>query len=101
LPPVVAQSCSGTVPPAILPYFVGNVVAILQVFTSRGFVAKLFLASSDLQRLRELDTFITQCMIDMEVCDGGKRAPLSFESPSASNPSASFAVVSVWCGAVS
>ena len=39
----------------------------LQVFTSRSFVAKLFLAASDVRRVQELDAGITQCMIDMQV----------------------------------
>ena len=39
----------------------------LQVFTSGSFVAKLFLAASDVRRIQELDAGITQCMIDMQV----------------------------------
>ncbi len=38
-----------------------------QVFTQRGFVAKLLLANSDLADLQTLDTDLTKCLLDMGV----------------------------------
>jgi hypothetical protein len=38
-----------------------------QVFTQRGFVAKLLLAKSDMADLQTLDTDLTKCLQDMGV----------------------------------
>ncbi len=38
-----------------------------QVFTQRGFVAKLLLAKSDLADLQTLDTDLSKCLQDMGV----------------------------------
>jgi hypothetical protein len=54
------------IPASLEPSFLG-LPTWSQVFTSRSFVAKLFLAASDVRRIQELDAGITQCMIDIQV----------------------------------
>ncbi len=39
----------------------------VQVYTQRGFIAKLFLAHSDMANLEELDSNLTKCLLDMQV----------------------------------
>lgn len=38
-----------------------------QVLTNRGFLLKLLLASSDLNKIKELDDKLTKCLSDMKV----------------------------------
>jgi hypothetical protein len=44
----------------------------VQVFTNRGFLSKLLLASGDLDKIQELDGRLTKCLNDMQVGGGAR-----------------------------
>ncbi len=37
------------------------------MFTNRGFLSKLLMASGDLNKIQELDGHLTKCLSDMQV----------------------------------
>ena len=41
-------------------------LSLVQVFASRGYFARLLLASSDLNKIDDLDAALTQCVTDMQ-----------------------------------